>query len=107
MRCWLNILFLLVGEAAQVHNVQQIIPDAWRSEISHVRTQRKLAVPVPRVSARFQQTDKSAESPISTHRCAFWLNLNVIIVLNREMEGCLQRSKYANQDACPLEQFKL
>jgi len=37
---------LFAGETAQVHTVRQVVPDAWRSEISHVRAQRIVAFQV-------------------------------------------------------------
>lgn len=57
-----------VGEAAQVRVVFQIIPDAWRLEIAHVRAQRLVAIQMSRLFARFQQTHQPQEPPVSPHR---------------------------------------
>ena len=58
---------LCVGKASQVQHVPQIVPDAGRFEIAHVRPQRQLAFPLSRLSKRIQQADQSAQSPLFTH----------------------------------------
>ena len=56
------------GEAAQVHNVPQILPDAGRFKVAHVRAQRDLAVPLLRLQKGLQQTDQFAEPSLPPYR---------------------------------------
>ena len=56
------------GEAAQVHNVPQILPDAGRFKVAHVRAQRVVAFQVSCLFAGFQQAHQSEEPSLPAHR---------------------------------------
>lgn len=56
------------GEAAQVRPVLQVLPDAGRPQVAHVRAQRLVAVQVPRLLARLQQAHEPQEPPVPAHR---------------------------------------
>jgi hypothetical protein len=55
------------GEAAQVPAVLQVVPDARRPQVAHVRAQRLVALQVSHLQPRFQQTHQSQEPPLPTH----------------------------------------
>lgn len=61
-------MLLFLGETTQVHTVCQVIPDARRSEISHVRAQRIVAFQVSHLQQRIQQTHESEKSLVPAHR---------------------------------------
>ena len=51
-----------------MHHVLQVVSNARRSEVTHVRSHRNLAVQVPHLSARLQQTDQSQKPPTASFR---------------------------------------
>ena len=61
-------MFESAGETAQVRTVLQVVPDSGRPQVAHVRAQRIVAVQVPRLQPRLQQTHQPQESPVPTHR---------------------------------------
>ena len=53
---------IFLGKTTQMHNVFQILSNSRRSQISHVRSHRNLAIQVPRLPSRIQQTNQFKES---------------------------------------------
>lgn len=59
---------MFAGETAQVHAVRQVVPDAWRPQIAHVRAQRVVAVQMSHLQSGVQQAHESEESLVPAHR---------------------------------------
>jgi hypothetical protein len=55
------------GKAAQVPAVLQVVPDARRPQVAHVRAQWLVALQVSHLQPRLQQTHQSQEPPLPTH----------------------------------------
>lgn len=59
---------MFAGETAQVHAMRQIVPDARRPQIAHVRAQRVVAVQVSHLQPGIQQAHESEEPLVPAHR---------------------------------------
>jgi hypothetical protein len=66
----LTFYFLMssTGKTAQMQPLLQVIPNARRSALSHVRPQRIVALQVSNLLARLQQADQPQESSLPPHR---------------------------------------
>jgi hypothetical protein len=63
---FLSLFF--IGKTAQVQSLRQILPNAGRSQVTHVRSQRIVAVQMSHLLARIQQADEPQEPPLSAYR---------------------------------------
>lgn len=62
------VCVFVAGEAPQVRSVLQVLPDARGPQVSHVRSQRVLAIQVPHLQPGVQQTHQPQEPLVPAHR---------------------------------------